>query len=248
MRRDSLDIFRRYLSVQSIPTPEEAPIAKPAITISRQAGAGAITVANLTARQLDRIYHADPPCPWAVFDRNLVTRILEDHQLSDEIKNFMPEDTQFPLDDALESLLGLHPSSWTLRECAKKTIRTLAVSGNVILVGRGAGIITALLPNVLHIRLVAPFHFRVRNFAEFHQVTTEKATALVRETDEARHRYVQTYFGADVNDPLHYHVVINTERTGFEQAAQIITTALIDRIVGTGRPTEVIYSKFGQNS
>jgi cytidylate kinase len=242
MRRDSVDIFQRYLSVQSLPAAEQPLIPKPTITISRQTGAGALTVANLTAQELDREYQGNPPCPWAVFDRNLVTRILEDHHLSAEIKNFLAEDTRFSLTDALESLLGLHPSSWTLRECAKKTIRTLAVSGNVILVGRGAGIITALLPNVLHVRLIAPFDFRVRHFAEFHQVTVEKATALVRETDEGRHRYVQTYLGADVDDPLHYHLVINTKRTGFQQAARIIRTALIDRVVGDDQKKQAVYS------
>jgi cytidylate kinase len=242
MYRNSLDIFTRYLNVQSLPAAEEPTTPKPAITISRQTGAGALTVGNLVAQELDRKFQGTPPCPWAVFDRNLVTKILADHHLSEEIKNFMPEDTKFPLTDALESLLGLHPSSWTLREYAKKTIRALATSGNVILVGRGAGIITALLPNVLHVRLVAPFHFRVQNYAEFHQISVEKAAAMVRETDEARHRYVQSYLGADVTDPLHYHLVINTERIGFQQAARIISSAVLDRVVVANQQKHAVYS------
>jgi hypothetical protein len=69
----------------------------------------------------------------------------------------------------------------------------LAEKGNVILVGRGGAAIISHLPHILHIRLVAPFGFRVRHFAEFHQITEEKATKQVRETDEARHRFVQGF-------------------------------------------------------
>jgi cytidylate kinase len=231
MRKSSVDIFRRYLSAQVLPTVEEPRIPKPAITISRETGAGAVTVAHLVAQQLDLDCQGDPPCPWAVFDRDLVSKILKDHNLSTQIEQFMPEDAKFPLTDALEALLGLHPLSWTLKEYAKKSICKLAVSGNVILVGRGAGVITALFPHILHVRLVAPFHIRVRNFAEFHHITAEKATVLVRETDEARRRHVQRYFGADVDDPLHYHLVINTGRNSFQETAQMINNALVKRIL-----------------
>lgn len=242
MRKSSVDIFRRYLSAQSFPAVEQPRIPKPAITISRQTGAGALTVANLVAQQLDLNYQGDPACPWAVFDRNLLAKILEDHKLSKELAKFMPEDAKFPLSDTLEALLGVHPLSWTLKEQAKETIRRLAVNGNVILVGRGAAVVTALFPRMLHVRLVAPFHIRVRNFAEFNHITAEKAAGLVRETDEARRRYVQRYLAADVDDPLQYHLVINTGRNSFEETAQIISNALVNRILHGDQKKQEVYS------
>ena len=242
MRKSSVDVFRRYLSAQSLPAVEQARTPKPAITISRQTGAGALTVANLVAQQLDLNYQGEPACPWAVFDRNLVAKILEDHKLSKELAEFMPEDEKFSLTDILEALLGVHPLSWTLKEQAKETIRRLAGNGNVILVGRGAAVVTALFPRVLHVRLVAPFHIRVRNFAEFNHITAEKATRLVRESDEARRRYVQSYFGADVDDPLQYHLVINTGRNSFQETAQIISHALVNRIRRGDQKKQEVYS------
>jgi cytidylate kinase len=242
MRKSSVDIFRRYLSAQSLPAVEQPRIPKPAITISRQTGAGAVTVANLVAQQLDLDYPGVPACPWAVFDRNLVAKILEDHKLSKELAECMPEDAKFPLTDILEALLGLHPLSWTLKEHAKETIRRLAAKGNVILVGRGAAVVTALFPRMLHVRLVAPFHIRVRHFAEFNHITAEKAAGLVRETDEARHRYVQRYLGADVDDALQYNLVINTGRNSFEESAQIISNALVNRILHADQKKQAVYS------
>jgi len=241
MRRNSLDVFARYLSAQASPQ-EVVSIPRPAITISRQTGAGAVTVAHLVADQLDKECPGEPPCPWAVFDRNLAAEILKDHNLSARIERFMPEDTKFPLTDALESLLGLHPINWTLKEYAKETIRKLVTKGNVIVVGRGAAIVTASLPRILHVRLVAPLDFRVRHFAEFYRVTDEKAVNLVQERDEGRRRYVQSYFDADVSDLSHYHLVINTQRNGFAGAAQIISNVLVNRIMRVGPKKEPVYS------
>ena len=241
MRRNSLDVFARYLSAQGAPS--KAPsIPKPAITVSRQTGAGAVTVAHLVAEQLDNECPGEPPCPWVVFDRNLASEILKDHNLSAKIEQFMPEDTKFPLTDALEALLGLHPINWTLKEYAKETMRTLAARGNVIVVGRGPAVVTAFLPRILHVRLVAPFDFRVQHFAEFYQTTVEKATHLVREKDEARRRYVKSYFNADVNDPSHYHLIINTKLNGFKGAAQIISHTLVNQIMQRGRRKELVHA------
>jgi cytidylate kinase len=228
MHRSSVDVFRRYLSAQAVEE-REFRRHRPAVTISREKGAGAVIIANAVAQQLDLDCPGEDGCPWAVFDRNLVKKILEDHQLSATMEKFMPEDTPFPLSDALESLLGLHPSSWNLREYADETIRRLAANGNVILVGRGAAIITSLLPNVLHVRLVAPFNLRVQNYAESYNTTAKGAAQVVRESDEARHRYVQTYFGVNVADPWLYDLVINTGRTGNELAAKVIASTVVER-------------------
>jgi cytidylate kinase len=230
-----------YLSALSQPVARRSKLPGPAITISRESGAGASIVADLVAKQLDFDCPGDPPCSWALFDRNLVSRILEDHSLSKKIEQYMPEDARFPLSEGFEFLLGLHPPAWTLREYAKNTIRKLALNGNVILVGRGGGIITARLHNVLHVRLVAPFDFRVRNFARAQGIVEQEAARLVRANDQAIHHYVRSYLNADVSDPLHYDLVVNTGNYGFERVARIICAALLDLIRrGRGRESSAI--------
>jgi len=119
----------------------------------------------------------------------------------------------------------------------------LAAKGNVILVGRGGAAIISHLPHILHIRLVAPFSFRIRHLADFHQITEEKATKQVRETDEARRRFVQRFLGADVDDPVHYHLVINTGLTGFEGAAQIIAQALVEQLTRERQQRGTVHSQ-----
>jgi cytidylate kinase len=230
MSRKSSEVFARYLGAQFSPIEKPEMRQRPAIAISRQSGAGALTVANLVAQQLNLDYQGDPPSPWTVFDRNLAQRILEDHQLSTRMEPFIPEDAKPPLTDALESALGLHPSFWLLRQHTLETIRRLAMQGNVVLVGRGACAITAQLPHVVHVRLVAPLPERIVNFANYHQLSHNKAARLVRETDERRRRYVHTYFQTDTDDPTNYDLIINTSRGGFEQAARTIINVLIEKL------------------
>jgi cytidylate kinase len=242
MSRNSADVFARYLGAQFSPVDKPEIRQRPAIAISRQTGAGALTVANLVAQQLNVDYQGDPPRPWTVFDRNLAQRILEDHQLSASMEPHIPEDAKHPLTDALESVLGLHPSFWILRQHTVETIRRLASRGNVILVGRGATAITAQLPHVLHIRLVAPLADRVLNFANYHQLPPDKAARLVPETEERRRRYVRTYFDTDTEDPTNYDLTINTGRTGFEPAARLIINVLFEKLARLPQPTLVSQS------
>ena len=218
--------LKDYAGVLSHPAAQKRKVSGPAVTISRQSGAGALKVANLIARQLDLELGGDPPSPWTVFDRNLATTILEKHDLSKRIEEFIPEDSRFPLSEAFEYLLGLHPPGWTLREYAKETIRRLAMRGNVILIGRAGAIITADMRYVLHVRLIAPFDCRVRNYAQFQGISAEEAAHAVRANDKANYHFVRSYFNTKVDYPSHYDLVINTETNGFEGAAQLVCAAL----------------------
>jgi cytidylate kinase len=96
-------------------------------------------------------------------------------------------------------------------------------------VGRGSNIIAARMPHVFHVRLIAPLKERVRHVEEFYQLKSAEAAQRVRELDDARSRYVRHCFRADVADPVHYHLIINTARTGFQKAAQIIANLVIER-------------------
>ena len=231
MTAEPVDLLKNYLGALSHSTVQPRKIPRPAVTISRQSGAGALTVASLVAQELNVLCPGDPPRLWAVFTRNLVGKILEDHSLSKRIGEFMPEDARFPLTESFEFLLGLHPRSGVLREYAKDTIRKLAVSGNVVVVGRGAAVITAGLPHVLRVRLVAPFQFRVRNFARSHGIPEEESVRVVRANDAARRRYVRTYLNSDITDALQYDLVINTGSNSFERVARIICAAVVHLVL-----------------
>jgi cytidylate kinase len=219
------DTCRGYIEAYAMgPQRKRAEKPRPTITLSRECGAGAVTVATIAASILDK--EAPGKTPWAVFDKNLVEKVLEDHDLPRQIAKFFPEDVPAEITGAVEEMLGLHPDSWTLVQHMTDTILRLGRAGNTILVGRGANLITSQMPHAFHVRLVAPFDFRVAHYAEEYGVTKKAAAAIIPKTDRARQRYIRRHFSVAIDDPLRYHLCINTALTGFDGAARIIAEAI----------------------
>jgi cytidylate kinase len=216
-----IDIFGSYLQSQAA-FQEKAREPRLAITISREVGAGGRTIAELVGQRLTAGGKTPDGIPWAVFDANLAKQVLEDHKLPANLERFMTEDARLPVEAIVEEVLRLHPSAWTLVEHTTQTILRLAGLGHAILVGRGASVITARLPNVFHVRLVAPLATRIRHTAEYYQLSEAEAAKFVREKDHARRRYVRRYFNAEIDDPTLYDVTLNTGRFGFARAAEVI--------------------------
>ena len=97
----------------------------------------------------------------------------------------------------------------------------------MVIVGRGAEVATQLLPYVLHVRLVAPLSKRINQAAQFYGLSPNGAAQKVSEEDEARRSYLRRYFNADSDNPFFYHLVLNTTKTGFADAAEIIVQSAL---------------------
>lgn len=218
---------KSYVAAQAIPRHVPPSPAALAVTISRETGAGGVTIGRLLADHLEMRTRGKAGS-WAVFDRNLVARVLQDHALQRRLSDYMPEDSVSSFRDAFEEVIGLHPSSWTLNHKIQMTIFRLATMGNSIIVGRGGNIITRRLKHVLHVRLIAPLEQRIKQASAFHSLTAQEAARFVRRTDRARARYVRDYFHTAVDDPLQYHLLINTGPLTYDKVARIIADALLE--------------------
>ncbi|HEY5753598.1 MAG TPA: cytidylate kinase-like family protein [Chthoniobacterales bacterium] len=227
MKPSLFDKCQTYLLAQAtIPPvlPSEPPRA---VTISRETGAGAVTIGQLVADYL-QTRQQEGRSPWTVFDRNLVEKVLDDHGLQKTLTEYMPEDTAPPVRSVMEEILGVHPASWTLVDDTSRTIFKLASIGNVILVGRGSHLITAHLKHVFHVRLIAPLEQRIANVETYYGLNHDDAVHFTHKTDRARARYVREHFKSDVSDPLHYHLTINTGRLSFNETARLIGDAVLN--------------------
>lgn len=202
-----------------------AVVEKRAITISRLTGSGGHSVAEKLQELLQAQTSSDER-PWTVFDRNLVEKVLEDHNLPKHLARFMKEDRIPEISDTMDELFGLHPSSWTLVHKVAETILHLVDLGHVIIVGRGGALVTHRLKHVFHVRLVGSLEHRVSRVEQAEHLTREKAMALVRREDSGRARFLKKYFNQDINDPLLYHLVINTDLVTYEEAARMILQAV----------------------
>jgi cytidylate kinase len=226
MRGSPLQAFSSYLSSQAAAQDKAYQPQQPSITISRETGSGAVTIAQMLVERLNAVSKSSgDTASWMVFDRNLAKQVLTDHALPENLEKFVIEDARLPVESIVEELLGLHPTQWTLVQHTTRTILRLAGLGRAILVGRGAEAITNRLPFVFHVRLVAPLEKRIQHASQYYKITEEDAAKMIKEADHARRRYLRRYFDADVEDPLLYDLVLNTGRLGFVRTAELIAQA-----------------------
>jgi cytidylate kinase len=197
-----------------------------AVTISRQAGCGALAVAEKLAQYLQAHTVGDAR-PWTVYDTNLIDKVLADHGLPPYLAKFLREDRVSQLEDLMADVLGALPPTATVIKHVTETMRGLVATGNVILIGRGGNMVTAKLPHVFHVRLVGPLGKRIEHCIEAYHMTREKASRFCPDEDNARKRYFRKYFNADIDDPLLYHMIINTGQMTYDDAAKVIGDAVL---------------------
>lgn len=212
----------RGIGKRSRPTPA------PTITISRLTGSGGIPIAERLAAYLQK-HRPATPAPWTVFHRTLVEKGLADHDLPTKLAKYMPEDRISYVQDCLEEILGLHPSSTSLVTQMTETILGLAELGNCILIGRGAHVILARCETALHVRLVSALPKRIERVMADKGLAATAAKAFIKKEDSGRARYLRTHFDADIDDPLAYHLVLNTDIFTADQAAELIGQAVLKR-------------------
>ncbi|MGA8262952.1 MAG: cytidylate kinase-like family protein [Ignavibacteriaceae bacterium] len=200
----------------------------PTLTISRQTGAGAARVGEKFIELISKV-PTDCNCEWAYFDKNLIEKVLADYNLPDFFSNLKIEDKYSGIESLVKDFMWPNESKWSLARKTSKTILKLANIGNVVIVGRGANIITAKLKNVFHVRLVAPLDHRIKHIQEYFGMSNKEAGDYIIREEAARKKYLKSYFFKDIDDQLQYHLILNTQLLGYEEAAGLIARSVVKR-------------------
>jgi len=199
----------------------------PIVTLSREYGAGGLSVGRLVADALG----AD------VFDTVLAEEVARRLQVPEEQIRRWDERREGIILRLLRAMRAAHPeyaSGSALPEVlagatdpdeVERTVQEVileqAATGNAVFVGRGAVFVLPHGPETHHFRIVAPLDWRIQRLLEPGQHAAEAARVIERH-DRDRLDYVRHHFGKDGRDPLHYCLVLNTGRLGEETAARMI--------------------------
>lgn len=201
----------------------------PCITISRQTGAAAGEISEILIDLLKQ-KTKNPELEWAVFDKNLIEKVIEDHNLPEKLSNYLTEEKHSFLNSMMNELFGIHPSPLRLVYKTTKTILQLAQMGNCIIVGRAANIITRNFENTYHVRIIAPLKKRIEQIQLYFNMSEDEAKKFIEKEEEKRRDYVKHYFHKDIDDPSLYDLVINTERHSLDETAQILACAITKKL------------------
>lgn len=194
------------------------------ITISRQFGAGGSLVARMVAEQLG----------WSVIDNELVDEVArrigkpaeEVAEKEERVPSFVERLARALVASPDVPLVSSTPvESLDEAEVVKMTevvVEEVAQEGKVVLVGRAASAVLARETGAIHVRLVAPRGFRIRIVSDRLAIDHKAADRQIGETDAQRSRYHKQYYGRDWDNPVNYHLVLNTAALGFDGAANVI--------------------------
>jgi CMP/dCMP kinase len=105
-------------------------------------------------------------------------------------------------------------------------IKELAQGHSAVVYGRGSQFILRNNPKTLNVSIVAPFSVRLKRVMERLNASEERARHEINRFDNSAKEFLKRYFGADMEDPTCYDLVINTERGSFDSAASIIIESL----------------------
>jgi hypothetical protein len=210
----SADHLTRFLSaaVKILPDPSgggKGP--RPFITISRQMGAGGYAVARALLEKTRACRPQTIFGGWALFNERLAEMVADNPSLKVSLRGLAEEEFASGIQDMVSSwIAGLSPQSVVVSHLFK-VIRSLAAGGKVIIVGRAGACLTRHLPGGLHLRLVSSLPTRVRRVMALRGLSEKAARQAVAARDRARAALVKNYFHREIDDPLLYDLVWNTE-------------------------------------
>ncbi len=95
-------------------------------------------------------------------------------------------------------------------------------TGSTVIVGRASQIILADHLQAFHVRIIAPFETRCERIMKAREVDFESAKDLVQQHDRWRKLYLRNYHNADWDDPLLYHLTVNSGKVKIEDAVDLI--------------------------
>ncbi len=195
------------------------------ITISRQYASGGAQVASLVAKQLG----------WRVIGNELIDAVAqragipaeEVQAREDRPPGFVERlariaSAQLPDLFLPAPAMGQPIGEGNLIRVTRSVVCEIAAQGRCVFVGRASAAVLARRLDALHVRLVAGPEFRRRVAVEAMGLPDHDADAIVVRRDANRARYHREYYARDCDDPRHYDLVLNTERLGFEGAADLI--------------------------
>ena len=195
------------------------------VTIRGQLGSGAPEIGRLVADKLNTDY----------VDREIIAEVAERLKWSKQgiaEKELPPATLGGRILEALGRSgadQGVYLPAWEIPPDdplylagLESVIKELAGSGSFVIRGRGSQFILRDFPDAFHVLVVAPLALRVKRIMEDMQLDDKAATKEVERFDSSRREFTKRYFHAELEDPLNYDLVINTQRLIFEDAASII--------------------------
>jgi cytidylate kinase len=183
----------------------------PVVTISRQSGCSARRLTQNLIEELNRRSRKkDNNKEWDFINKELLqTAARELNVKPSEISYVFKYQERNALGDIFASYANkYYKSDRKIRKTIADVIRSIAIEGKIIIIGRAGVVLTKDIPRSLHISLEAPLEWRSLMISERCHLSFSDAKKSVIEMDKKREKFRESFEGRNT-DYTWFDVVFN---------------------------------------
>ncbi|MEW5908962.1 MAG: cytidylate kinase-like family protein [Thermodesulfobacteriota bacterium] len=194
------------------------------VTISRQFGAGGRTLGKRICESLG----------YTLYDNELIQLAATHAKVSIDsvgsvekesagtVKRFLSEIMPKSLRDIILERNKDSIDEEVYVDLIRTIINEIAARGNAVIIGRASQYVLENKPDIYHVLVRADMKDRVRFLEKNYDLTSEQARKAA-ETDDRRRANLYRKFGkSDYDDPIRYHLVINTSKMNIEKGLILV--------------------------
>jgi len=194
------------------------------ITISRQFGAGGLTLGRKVSKKLD----------YNFFDNEIIQMVAKKARVSTHWVASMEKEAGGKFQRFISQLVPKGLIDRILDEqrgyideeiyvdLLHDIIQKIAEEGNAVILGRGSQYILKDFKEAFHVLLVADKDYRIRFMEEKYDLFTKHAINSVKLEDKRRINLYRKFGKEDYDSPAHYHLVLNMNKVELDRACALI--------------------------
>lgn len=193
----------------------------PVITLSRLTGCDACLVAANLVDDLNKKYVTKK---WKWVDKDIIYAIARELNTdSQRVENFYKGIELSNISEMIMAFSGGFISDLRVKKAIRDVVLSMSKEGYIVLVGRGGVSIAHEITDSLHVRLIAPFYWRVENMMKKNGMDIEAAEEYVVNNDEKRFNLIQAFLDKKpLNIDYLFDVTINRSSFTIQDISEII--------------------------
>ena len=198
------------------------------ITISRQFGAGGITLGKMVAEKFGYTFADTDIIKMVAEMANVSTHFVEtvEKEAGGKFSKFISKTVSKPLVGRILKDEHGYIDEEIYLDYLVLIIAQMADDGDVVILGRGSQYILNDHPDAYHILLIDTFENRVKFMQDNYDLSHNRAVHVVKNEDKRRLNLYKKLGKSDYDNPDLYHLVLNRGRVSLDKASELICNLL----------------------
>lgn len=214
--------LRTYFEKRITQAKKEITVPIPFITISRQTGCNGNDLAFQIIKKLKQ-----RNSQWKYINKEVLEESAKKLKLNaSQIKYVFDTNEKSHADDILSAFSNrYYKSDRAVRKTITEVLRHYAQEGNMIIVGRAGVATTRDLPKGLHIRLMAPYAWRMNALKRRKAFDQTDIAEFIKKHDRKKRKLIEHFGGEKIGD-IQFDLTFNCETFSKPQIVEMVMEAM----------------------